>query len=107
MLQQQFKWKRDVLESREPALVDFWAEWCEPCRMMNPTIEKLARDFKVFKVNVDRNQELAARYDISSIPTLLVFKDGKIAATHRGVTPEATLRSELERLAMESNGCNG
>jgi thioredoxin 1 len=66
----EFKWKADVLESTEPALVDFWAAWCPPCRMMNPVIEALARDFKVCKVNVDTNQELAARYKISSIPAL-------------------------------------
>ena len=73
MLLQEFKWKQEVLESTEPVLVDFWAPWCGPCRMMNPTLESLARDFKVCKVNVDNNQELAARYDASSIPLLLIF----------------------------------
>jgi thioredoxin 1 len=62
---------------------------------MNPAIESLARDFKVCKVNVDTNQELAARYRISSIPALLVFKNGQPVAQHVGVTPEATLRAEL------------
>jgi len=66
---------------------------------MNPTIEALARDFKVAKVNVDTNQELAARYNISSIPALMIFKDGRIVAQHVGVVPEATLRSEMERLS--------
>jgi thioredoxin 1 len=98
MLLQEFKWKAEVLQSAEPVLVDFWASWCPPCRMMNPTIEALARDYKVCKVNVDTNQELAARYDISAIPALLIFKDGNIVARHQGVTPEATLRAELERL---------
>ena len=65
---------------------------------MNPTIEALARDFKVCKVNVDTNQELAAHCRISSIPALLIFKDGQIAARHVGVIPEATLRAEMERL---------
>jgi thioredoxin 1 len=64
---------------------------------MNPTIEALARDFKVCKVNVDTNQQLAGHYGISSIPALLIFKEGKIAARHVGVTPEATLRAELEQ----------
>jgi thioredoxin len=68
MLLHKFKWNLEVLRSKEPVLVDFWASWCGPCRSMNPTIEALARDFKVAKVNVDTNQELAARYNISSIP---------------------------------------
>jgi thioredoxin 1 len=100
MLLHEFNWKKEVLESHEPVLVDFWAAWCGPCRAMNPTLELLARDFKVCKVNVDTNQELAARYDISSIPALLIFKDGQIAAQHIGVTPEATLRAELQRLSQ-------
>jgi thioredoxin 1 len=63
---------------------------------MNPTIDALAREFKVCKVNVDSNPELAAHYDISSIPALLVFKGGKLVARHLGVTPEAVLRAELQ-----------
>src|SRR5207244_7155560 len=62
---------------------------------MTPAIEALAKDFKVCKVNVDKNQELATHYGVSSIPALLIFKDGKIAARHVGVTPEATLRAEM------------
>lgn len=97
MLLQDFNWKKEVLESSEPVLVDFWATWCGPCRMLTPTIEALARDFKVCKVNVDKNQQLAAHYNISSIPVLLIFKDGKIVARHVGVMPEATLRAEMEQ----------
>jgi thioredoxin 1 len=97
MLLHEFKWK-EVSQAKEPVLVDFWAEWCGPCRAMNPTLETLAKDYKVFKVNVDTNQELAGHYGIASIPALLIFKDGKVAARHEGVTPETTLRSELERL---------
>ena len=100
MLLQEFNWKKEVLQSGEPVLVDFWASWCPPCRVMNPTIEVLARDFKVCKVNVDTNPELATHYGISSIPAFLIFKDGQIAARHVGVIPEATLRAELRRLSQ-------
>jgi thioredoxin 1 len=98
MLLHEFNWKKEVLRSSEPVLVDFWASWCPPCRAMNPTLEALARDFKVCKVNVDTNQELATHYGISSIPVLLIFKGGQVAAQHVGVTPEATLRAEMLRL---------
>ncbi len=98
MLLHEFNCKKEVLQSDEPVLVDFWASWCPPCRAMNPSIEALAKDFKVCKVNVDTNQELASHYGISSIPALLIFKDGRLAARHVGVTPEATLRADLQRL---------
>ncbi len=95
MLLEEFNWKKEVLQSTEPVLVDFWASWCPPCRAMNPVVQSLAGDFKVCKVNVDKNQALAARYEVSSIPAFLVFRGGKIAARHVGVTPEAVLRSDL------------
>jgi thioredoxin 1 len=98
MLLQEFNWKKEVLQSAEPVLVDFWATWCPPCRAMNPVVEALARDFKVCKVNVDTNQELAGRYGVASIPTFLIFQGGQVVAKHVGVTPEATLRAELQRL---------
>jgi thioredoxin 1 len=100
MLLHEFNWKKEVIQANEPVLVDFWASWCPPCRTMNPIVEALAKDFKVCKVNVDKNQELATHYAISSIPVLAIFKDGKIAAKHVGVTPEATLRAEWERLSQ-------
>jgi thioredoxin 1 len=100
MLLQEFNWKKEVLQASEPVLVDFWASWCPPCRAMNPVIEALAREFKVCKVNVDTNQELAAHYDISSIPALLIFKGGQLAVRHVGVTLEATLRAEMQRLSQ-------
>jgi thioredoxin 1 len=100
MLLHEFNWKKEVLQAGEPVLVDFCASWCPPCRAMNPTIEALAREFKVCKVNVDTNQELASHYGIASIPALLIFKGGKIAARHVGVTPEATLRDEMQRASQ-------
>jgi thioredoxin len=98
MLLHEFNWKQEVLQSPEPVLVDFWATWCPPCRVMNPVLEALAKEFKVCKVNVDTNQPLAAHYSISSIPAFLIFKDGRVARQHVGVTPEATLRAELQEL---------
>ena len=99
MLLEEFNFKREVLESTEPVLVDFWAEWCGPCWMMAPTLEALARDFKVCKVNVDKNQKLAGRFNVSSIPALLIFMNGQIAAQHLGVTSESVLRSDLMKLS--------
>ena len=103
MLLHEFNWKTEVLDSQEPVLVDFWAAWCGPCRTMNPTLDSLAKDFKICKVNVDSNQALAAKYGISSIPALLIFKGGKIVAQHVGITSEAALRSELQRWQQASS----
>ncbi|MDD4113870.1 MAG: thioredoxin [Herbinix sp.] len=83
--------QEEVLNSKQPVLLDFWASWCGPCRMVSPTIEEIAKEtegVKVGKINVDEESELAAKYSIMSIPTIMVLKDGKVSATAVGVRPK-------------------
>jgi thioredoxin 1 len=90
----------EVIESEVPVLVDFWAPWCGPCRMVAPVVEEIAQErgeaLKVVKLNIDDNQNTAVQFNVMSIPTLMLFKGGEVAKTVIGAYPKRKLEAELE-----------
>lgn len=91
-----------VLKSDKPVIIDFWAEWCGPCRMVSPIVEEISEDFKgkviVAKVDVDSNPGISSKFGIRNIPTIMFFKDGKMVDKQVGAVPKSNLVSKLEPL---------
>ena len=93
---------QEVLQSRIPVLVDFWASWCGPCQMVGPLVEELAKEYsgklKVGKMNVDENQTIPGTYNIMSIPSLLIFKDGNVVKTMIGAQSKETFKKQIDEV---------
>lgn len=94
--------EKEILKSEIPAVLDFWAEWCGPCKMVAPVLEELAKEYKgkikIAKINVDENRETPAKFGIRNIPTLIFFKDGAVSQTIIGAHPKSHIDGELKKL---------
>ena len=97
--------EQEVIKSETPVLVDFWAEWCMPCKMLTPTIEKLAKDYtgkiKVGKVDTDSNRDISIKYQISAIPTVILFKNGQVHQKFVGLKPEREFKEALDLVSTK------
>jgi len=104
-------WDNDVTKSDLPVLVDFWAEWCGPCRMVGPAVEQLSKTMsdkiKIAKLNVDENQEIAVKYGVRSIPSLLLFKAGKEIARTVGAAPKEAYQKFIEESLLKNQSVTG
>ena len=99
----QENFSKEVLQSPQPVLVDFWAEWCGPCKMLSPILDELAQEYdgkvRIGKVNIDEHQNLAVQFGIRSIPTLLLFKQGQVADQIVGLKSKRDLKASVDRAA--------
>ncbi len=97
----QNEWNTEVLNSDKPVFVDFWAEWCGPCRAVSPTVEEVSKDYNgkvdFVKVNVDENNELVSKYNIFSIPTLAIFQNGKVIAQTAGAASKDKIKAYIDQ----------
>ncbi len=95
------QWEKEVITSDKPVFVDFWATWCGPCQMVSPIVEELAKEYEnkvnFVKVDVDQNKELASKYNIMSIPTLAIFRNGQVIAQAAGAASKESIRAYIDK----------
>ena len=95
------QWKQEVVNSDKPVFVDFWATWCGPCSMISPIVEELAKEYEgkvnFVKVDVDQNKELASRYNVFSIPNLVIFRNGEVIAQHADAASKESIRNYIDK----------